>query len=389
MTLGRRAVPGTASGLALSALFLGCQLEQEDLDATRSRSGGGAGAQAGQLAGGVGGSVVGGVGGAPIVLGGAGGGAMSGAPAVPQIQPGLPLAPIATPPAIVPTGITPSEPPLFGDQVVWNMAPARRVLYSWTTPEQISELRRDRVLLTRTERPGLGRGYAFMAMDALAARGSTPAHVLLAALSSRLFMKVRYAWPHAWATRMGWPGEDYGSELIRIVLKPEAWTVVVFDDLAMIVVDANNQPIPVEEALANNGRIGAIFFYRTTVVGQGSFSACGGGYREFIVGNESMIEEWSIGTAEIRERIATDAARLERFVEVVRRFVPSEDPESFNAVVACRWSEPALDEIQVYERSLAIPSEYYLPRPAAIAQAAETLRASLFEPNPLIVTPGG
>ena len=35
----------------------------------------------------------------------------------------------------------------------------RPVLWSWTTPEQVTALRKDRVLFTRAESPTLGRGH--------------------------------------------------------------------------------------------------------------------------------------------------------------------------------------------------------------------------------------
>jgi hypothetical protein len=272
---------------------------------------------------------------------------------------------------------------------MWNASPAKRVLYSWTTPEQAAELRRDRVLLTRTETAGLGRGYAFTSMDELAARGSGPAHQLLARLSGELFTKVRYAWPNAWATRMGWPGEDYGDQLVRIVLKPEAWIVVVSDRVGMAVIDMNNELVPIEQALAESERIGAVFFYRVDIQGQGTFSSCSGGYREFIVGNEAMIEEWSLGTEQLRNQLEADAALIEGMLERVREVPPAVTPATFNEHVVCQWDQQPSTEADVYVRCLSLPSENYAPLPAQLAALSEALRAGLFEPDPLVVTPGG
>jgi hypothetical protein len=279
--------------------------------------------------------------------------------------------------------------PLFCDQMVWNSAPAHRVLYTWTTPEQLAELRRDRVLLTRTETPGLGRGYAFTSIDALAARGDAPENQLLAMLSRDLFRKVRYAWPHPWATRQGWPGEDYGDALVRVVLKPDAWIVVVHDDRGMAVIDLDNQPVPIADALAHPERIAAVFFVKTDVTGNGSFFECSGGYREFIIGNEAMIEEWSVATDEIRARLEEDIARLDRFFERVRPLTTVPGSTEFNRSVACNWDAAPFGELDTYARALAIPSAYYLPRAAEVAAIAETLRASLPAQGPLIVRPGG
>ena len=61
---------------------------------------------------------------------------------------------------------------MFADRVVWNDAPARRELFTWTTDEQIQELRAGSVLLTRTEREGLGPGYAMDVLLSLAQTAS-------------------------------------------------------------------------------------------------------------------------------------------------------------------------------------------------------------------------
>lgn len=277
----------------------------------------------------------------------------------------------------------------FCGQELWNYAPAKRVLYSWTTAEQAAELRQDRVLLTRTETPGLGRGYAFTSMDALAAQGTAPENELLNRISNEVFTKARYAWPNAWATRMGWPGEDYGDQLLRIVLKPDAWIVVVRDAVGIAVIDLDNNLVPVADALANIQRIAAVYFYKSDVVSRGSYSSCGGGYREFVLGNEAMIEEWSLGTQEIRDRIASDADAVDRFMLSIRANPPAVDPASFNELAACEWDNPTASGVDEYLRALSIPSEYYTPLPAELVNLSATLRASLFDPDPLIVNPGG
>jgi len=277
----------------------------------------------------------------------------------------------------------------FCDQMVWNVRPARRVLYSWTTAEQVEELRRDRILLTRTETPGLGRGYAFTAIDELAGRGDAPENQLLAKLSSELFIKVRYAWPNAWATRMGWPGEDYGDQLLEIVLKPEAWLLVVSDGVGIAVIDLDNNLIPMADAIAQSERIGAVYFFKKDITGSGTFQSCSGGYREFIVGNEAMVEEWSLGTEEIRTRLEADARLVGDFLEAIRDEPPAVTPETFNEYAVCSWDNVAYDEVGGYVRSLSIPSEYYAPLPAQLAALGDTLAANLFEPDPLVVKPGG
>lgn len=382
------------TGITLGVVWLaGCGVDSM----TRPRATGGAGASAGTA--GAGGTLA-------TSSGGAAGTLTIGDPTTPSAgtgatgpDSGLSWPEIGAPSGAVACGeATPSADGGVGDeaegspfcpQMMWNAAPAKRVLYSWTTPEQAEELRRDRVLLTRTETPGLGRGHAFTSIDELAARGTAPANELLARLSNELFTKVRYAWPHAWATRMGWPGEDYGDRLLRVVLKPEAWIVVVSDRVGMAVIDMNNELVPVERALAESHRIGAVYFYRVDIQGRDTFSTCAGGYREFIVGNEAMVEEWSLGTEEINEQLEADAALLEAYLERVRERPPTVTPADFNATVVCSWDERPVTELDAYSRCLSLPSENYAPLPAQLAALVEALRAAQLEPDPLVVSSGG
>lgn len=274
---------------------------------------------------------------------------------------------------------------LFCGQQVQSFAPATRELYSWTTAEQAAELRRDRELFTRSERPGMGPGYAFTYMMQMSSLQGAIGTLLKGVLGT--FEKGRYAWPHPWATRMGWPDEDYGDQLLRIVLKPEAWVLVVIERGGINVVDMKGNVVPNSDAAAAIDRIGAVYFMKTDVTGNGSFAQCSGGYREFIVGNLAMIEEWSLGTQAIRARIESDAALIEAFRLELEPSPPVFDAANFNRQVACSWEEPVRTNLDRYERSLAIPSANYLPTQSALGTLRDTLRASLFDPAPLVVKP--
>ncbi len=48
------------------------------------------------------------------------------------------------------------------------------VFYSWTTDEQVEELRAGGPLFSRSERPGMGRGLAFTDLVAFASNGDLP-----------------------------------------------------------------------------------------------------------------------------------------------------------------------------------------------------------------------
>ncbi len=304
-------------------------------------------------------------------------------------------------PAIV--GITiPNEPscslpdagtPVFSAQIFDYEHLFQRELYTWTTDEQIAELREGKLLLTRTEREGLGPGYAFDVLTGIAAYDTQPINQLAAYLAGEAFAKARYAWPHPWATRMGWPGESYGNNLVRILLREDAWIVSVRSG-TLEVRDAQNAIITLEQALATPERIALIFFEKDSSSGGpvcgGSFVDGANGYREYIVGNEAMIEEWSIATPEILAKLDSDLTLLHTFLERIRNCPATEDPIAWNLEVCCSWPSTGIaSEFSSYEQSLAMPSPYYLPAPAEMVELIETLESARFAPDPLIVSPGG
>jgi hypothetical protein len=292
------------------------------------------------------------------------------------------------------------EQAVFAARAVWNDAPARRELYTWTTAEQIQELRAGSVLMTRTEREGLGPGYAMEVLAELAARGETSdpvdadSRALAGLLSGAAFSKARYAWSEPWATRMGWPGETYGDQLVRLVLRPDAW-LARYREGTVDVVDMNNAPVPAADVLAHPERLAGVYFVRAGAAGGphcgGTFRSGDDGYREFIIGNETMIEEWSLGTPEIRARIESDIELVQELFERIRPCPPSQDAHEWNLRVVCSWAyargEP-LRELDAYEAALAMPSPGYVPAPSALVALIETLEASLFEPDPFVVEPG-
>jgi hypothetical protein len=293
-----------------------------------------------------------------------------------------------------PCVVNPPAPPVFLSQVIDPLRVARRELYSWTTDEQAAALRSDHVLFAKSEQAGLGPGYAFTYLNQIATSSADAQQQQLASvLVGDLFAKKRYAWSEPWATRMGWPGEDYGGNLLRILLKPEAWLVVASGGV-LTVVDLDNVPVAASDAVLHPERIGAILYVKDGAAGgpscNGSFAAGGNGYREFILGNLAMVEEWSIGTQEIRDRLAANIADLTRFLTNVRTCPASASASQWNLQVVCNWANDpnAGDETFTYEQALAIPSLNYLPVPQQIATIIETLQGDLFEPDPLVVKPG-
>jgi len=263
-------------------------------------------------------------------------------------------------------------------------------LYSWTTDEQVAELRAGTELFSRSERPGMGRGLLFTELAAVAA-GTTPDSALANVLVNETFAKVRFAWPNPWATLLGFPGETYGNQLLRIELKADAW-IARFNRGVLDVVDADNRPVPLEMALANPKRIGAIFHESRAVAGtsdcySGTFSHSGVGFREFALGNIEMVERWSLATPDITERLDHDLTELKAFeAQVPCLTIASNWP----GALGCDWEGPVNRDsvLSNYEFALGLPNELYLPNPENIAALIATLEMSMPTGEPLIVTPG-
>ncbi len=281
---------------------------------------------------------------------------------------------------------------LFVDDAIDGQhAGEQRVFYSWTTDEQVAELRAGGPLFSRSESPGKGRGLAMTQLEAFAASDSGPAQQLAGQLASTVFAKLRYSWTNPWATLLGWPGETYGNQLLQVELKPEAW-IAVFEHDNLYVFDADNKVVDLSTALDTPERIGAIYFQANL---DGSATYCGSfsqgmvGFREFVLGNLHMVKRWSLATPELKNRLEQDVTHLQAFqAEVACLQVPEQSDWSNS--LACEWSyrysEP--EALWNYNYSLGIPSELYWPSVANIQALIAALQMSAPSGDPLDVTPG-
>ncbi|MDI3289296.1 hypothetical protein [Polyangium sp. 15x6] len=255
----------------------------------------------------------------------------------------------------------------FAPYAVTDGSIARRVLYTWTTREQIAALEKDRVLLTRTESPEHGASYFDQMLHARAVAKDPLAEVL----RTTPFARARYAWTAPWATTFGLGGESYGDRLLRVTLKQDAWVAVLMTSKKNLEVrDLAGKPVPIADALAHPERIAAVYFAHDTPVTGYAASMAGPeervGYREYVLCNESMIESWSIRTPEIRKELLDGAAAL----RALARFLFLHPPE--RRFTGVRWNvqvvketfplaEPVPTLFGMYEASLAFPSGVYEP----------------------------
>jgi hypothetical protein len=281
-----------------------------------------------------------------------------------------------------------TDQPLFGDQAVQTVG-KQRVLYSWTTDEQVAELRAGAELFSRSEKPGMGRGLLF---DTLATRTSSmdPVEAELAGrLGTEVFAKARFAWPNPWATLLGLDGEDYGTQLLRIELKPEAWIAYLGSE-GLTVFDAEEQPVALSTALVTPERIGAIYFVAESDDGVrcDTFSNRGVGFREFALGNISMVARWSLDTAEIKERLQTDIDRLgqlKKEVDCLRLDMTGNWPINLQ----CQWTylNPATTSLDSYYFALGLPNDLYIPTQENLEALLAALEMIMPTGEPLAVTP--
>jgi hypothetical protein len=279
------------------------------------------------------------------------------------------------------------EPP-FAEQVVTDIG-EQRVFYSWTTDEQVAELRAGTELFSRSERPGQGRGVLFDSLADYAVAGDSDGAALAGILGSETFAKARFAWPNPWATVLGFPGETYGNQLLKIELSAEAW-IAVFDGRSLAVFDAENAPVAIESALATPARIGAIFHVSEAEAGSsycGTFTSGGVGFREFALGNIAMVTRWSLATEEIRQRLQADIAELRAFEG---QLVCVGDTSGWSNDVSCAWSNgfTSGSALSNYDFALGLPSELYRPSTTNLEALIAVLEASLPTGEPLVVTPG-
>ncbi|MFT3775055.1 MAG: hypothetical protein QM820_57640 [Minicystis sp.] len=267
--------------------------------------------------------------------------------------------------------------------IVTNKRFARRTLFTWTTREQVEALAKDRVLLTRSESPTHGLAYVDQVIIQRAAAGDR----LAALLRTSAFTRARFGWPVPFATYLGWPGEHYGDELIRIDLRYEAWIAKLRTATnEWEVVDMDDHPVAIDEVLKHPERLAAVYFVQDTPRSTGRMSTFEApakpdrmAYREYMICNESMIERWSTGTAEIAREMIAEAEALEALGNALaREKVELTSPEAWNARVALSiW--PGATEIEgssraLYEATLAMPNELYQPEAAKIAQTAQKMR---------------
>jgi hypothetical protein len=257
---------------------------------------------------------------------------------------------------------------LLAADAVYHDKFARRTLYSWTTAEQIDELRKTRRVLVRDESPVNGASYVDQVLYVLSLRGDPVAQKIY----TTPFARMRFAWPSMWATRAGWPAEQYGDQLIRITLKPDAWIAYLSTATgAFVIHDLKDEVVPQDAVLAKPERIAAIYF-----VSDASVPAAAGiprpasSFREYALCNESMIEWYEVGTA----RLSQEVDQAISLIETLARH--GAETATNDAPVARGWHGPAPGVLGAYRGALALDSPNYRLTSDVLRGLLDKLRAT-------------
>jgi hypothetical protein len=256
----------------------------------------------------------------------------------------------------------------------------RPVLYTWTTPEAITRLRTTHQLLVATATSGGFTSPFNRAVIALSAGHTDAAKIAQQLLSNPGLMRRRYAWPSPFATVMGVGKRTYGTALIRIVLRPDAW-IGRFEPEArepFSFVDAQRTPVAIAAVLAHPERIGAIYHVRTE-------SSLAVRFREYVVCNEAMVASWSIATPAIRAELDEEIALL----RAMREWVAVLPDDATRLPAFPRWGDlpPASDPMALWHAVLAFDNHRYRPRRRQLDAILETLAGYDPAGEPLSVTP--
>ena len=250
---------------------------------------------------------------------------------------------------------------------------AQPVLFTWTTAAQIAELRRTKRLLVH-RRSKSGQLSRF---DTELETRTTDAMAGL--LRTGPLSLRRFAWSQAWATLRGWPGETYGSHLIRVRLKPDA-LVARFEagsDQPWRISTLTGRPVQVEEVQADPSRLAAIYHVAKRSESTDGVST----FREYVLCSESQIAEWSYGTLAIKQR-------LEREEALVRSLASHAPPDALRlSTPPPVWSStpPKLPR-DYYHGAIAFLNDNYRFTQASLKATADEV-AAIVSGAPLVIEP--
>ena len=238
----------------------------------------------------------------------------------------------------------------------------RSILYTWTTPAAIAELRATHTLLVATTTSGGFVSPFNRAIAVIAVTARPGANIARLLRDDPRLARRRYAWPAPFATVLGVGPRAYGNALIKIELRPDAWIgrFAPADREPFTFVDASGHRIANADVVAAPERIAAIFHVRADAAVP---------YREYVVCNPAMVAAWSIATPEIRAELDAERSLVSELGAVA---LPS---AASPATTAWSAKASALTTLAHWHATLAFDNARYRPVPAALDRVAKALAA--------------
>lgn len=264
-------------------------------------------------------------------------------------------------------------------------------LYTWTSKEQIEVLRNSPELLIKSESEKYGKANYDLILESKKAGGDSIAAMLL----NERFAKKRFAWPHPWATVRGYPGENYGDQLVRITFKPEAifcsFVNKAGEKQPYRFYTSNEKEVSLAFVKAHPERIAVVYFVDTKKTTKaiahypGTYSRRPRHtryvktkdkfpYREYVICNEKMVQSWSYGTAGIISVMKDDVA----FLQYLSRasFDHNGKGICLNKYSDDDWSGID-DDFCEYESTIALVNAYYDLNKEQLETTIKTLNAAI------------
>lgn len=203
-------------------------------------------------------------------------------------------------------------------------------LYSWTTEEQVLELKESKTLLKKS----ISEKYGPSLFDTRIQNCADSGNQMAKMIQEPQFAKKRFAWVNGWATVRGWPGESYGNQLIKIVLSDSA-IIGKFDtneEVPFQFLDMKGNKLSEDYVLRNKHRLAVIYhlnfkegmrlnrIYRHGTYNKPTIKNTLSQipYREYVVINESMIKYWSTGTSDILEEMSREVDFLQEQIDFAK-----------------------------------------------------------------------
>ncbi|HTB06448.1 MAG TPA: hypothetical protein VK806_05795 [Bacteroidia bacterium] len=256
-------------------------------------------------------------------------------------------------------------------KAIYTNSFARNTFYTWTTLEQISQLRGNKVLLTKSKSDTKGFAEFDLALRDSIFKDNPVAKVLC----EDEFAKKRFAWPNPWATLMGWEGEVYGNQLIKIVLKEDA-IIGKFDETdkqnPFAFSDLKGNKIEIKDALAHKEKIAAIYHIgkAQTIRSEKFVGTYSDGkqvkavnttvpFREYVILNNAMIKYWAYGTDDITVEMNEEIALLNKVYDNCKNVNEGSQFYNLARIQYYNWQHSD-DFVADYFNCICFENDFYL-----------------------------